>query len=71
MDYGRAYKHELDTLSEKGLPEDIATRLREYMDDLAVQGTSGLSVGRKYAYLLRLRRVALMIPDKFLDPAHP
>lgn len=69
MDYGRAYKHELDTLSEKGLPEDIATRLREYMDDLAVQGTSGLSVGRKYAYLLRLRRVALMIPDKFLDPS--
>ena len=53
------------------LPQEIVNTLKEYVDFLSISGKGGksLSTRRKYAYLIRLRKIASMIPDKFLNPA--
>lgn len=67
--YEKSFAREIDKLKDSNLPQPVMKTILEYMDDLQLQGTRGLSAGRKYAYLLRLRKVALIIPDSFLNPS--
>lgn len=39
--------------------------IKDFIEDL---GLEGISPGRQYAYVTRLRRIASIIPDKFLNP---
>ena len=68
-EYEKSFLRELDRVKESHLPRPIVKTILEYMDELQLQGTKGLSAGRKYAYLLRLRKVAFIIPDSFLNPS--
>ena len=66
MGYERALKTELKNLKKRGLPVEDVTVIKNFIEDLNLEG---ISQGRQYAYLTRLRRIASMIPDKFLDPS--
>ena len=66
MSYERALKTELKNLTERGLPLEDVNAIKNFVEDL---GLEGISQGRQYAYITRLRRIASMIPDKFLDPS--
>ena len=66
MTYEKQLKTELNKLSERGLPIDDVNKIRNFIEDL---GLEGISQGRLYAYVVRLRRIASIIPDKFLDPS--
>ena len=66
MSYENKLKTELKNLTERGLPINAAETIENFIEDLNLEG---ISKGRQYAYLIRLRRIASMIPDKFLDPS--
>ena len=66
MGYERALKTELKNLKERGLPIEDVTAIKNFIEDLNLEG---ISQGRQYAYLTRLRRIASMLPDRFLDPS--
>ena len=66
MSYENKLKTELKNLTERGLPINAAKTIENFIEDLNLEG---ISKGRQYAYLIRLRRIASMIPDKFLDPS--
>lgn len=66
MVFERELAHELSELENRNLPKDVVLRIREFVEDI---GLEGISPGRRYAYILRLRKIALIIPDKFLDPS--
>ena len=57
---------ELENLPKRGLPDLDVEKIREFIDDLKLDG---ISAGRQYAYVLRLKRIATIIPDKFLNPS--
>jgi integrase/ribosomal protein L40E len=71
VDYEKVLAREISRIGERGLPKEIVDRLLEYLDFLSITGNNGkgLSPGRKYAYFVRLRKVASMIPDEFLNPS--
>jgi integrase len=66
MEAPEQLKNEYEKLNKRGLPKKTVKRIREFIDDLDLQG---ISKGRQYAYILRLKKIALMIPDKFLEPS--
>lgn len=82
--YDQALEREIEKIGERELlveaikktglqklPQEIVNTLKEYVDFLSISGKGGksLSTGRKYAYLIRLRKIASMTSDKFLNPA--
>ena len=72
MTFEKELQRELDSLDKRGLSVKVVNKIREFDKDMAIQGKSstgeGLSTGRRYAYVLRLRKIADLIPDKFLNP---
>ena len=66
MSYENKLKTELKKLPERGLPNKDVAKIKDFIEDLSLEG---ISQGRLYAYLTRLRRIASIIPDKFLDPS--
>ncbi len=72
MTFEKELEKELESLDKRGLPNEIVKRIREFENEMELQGKStgeGLSSGRRYAYVLRLRKIAELIPDKFLNPS--
>ncbi|AAT42947.1 site-specific integrase [Picrophilus oshimae] len=65
MDYTLSLNKEIKKLDEIGLNKNSCEKIKEFIDDLTF---SGISDGRKYAYIIRLRKIALMLNDKFLNP---
>ena len=45
--------------------KENSKKILEFLDDLEL---NNLSVGRRYAYALRLRKIESLLKDKFLDP---
>jgi integrase len=66
MSYEKMLKTELKKLPERGLPKEDVTTIRDFIEDLNLEG---ISHGRQYAYVTRLRRIASIIPDRFLNPS--
>ncbi len=66
MVYERELERELQELDNRGLPLKVSKKIREFIEDIGFQG---ISPGRRYAYIIRLRKIASMIPSKFLNPS--
>jgi integrase len=66
MPYERELEREVEELDNRGLPPRVSKRIREFIQDTGLQG---ISPGRRYAYIIRLRKIASMIPSKFLNPS--
>ena len=59
-------KHEVSELDHRGIPNNAVVKIKEFLDDL---NSEGISASRRYAYVIRLRKIAAMIPKKFLNPS--
>lgn len=57
---------ELIRLSNSPLSRQIKEKINEFIDDIRL---AGLSVNRQYFYAIRLRQIASLIPDSFLNPS--
>ena len=58
--------NELLRLDRTDLDVDVKNKIREFVDDIRL---AGLSVNRQYFYAIRLRQIASLIPDTFLNPS--
>lgn len=65
MTYEDGLERERRKLTESSLSEDSKEKILEFIDDLSLQK---ISAGRRYAYILRLRKIAEIIPNEFLNP---
>ena len=57
---------ELIRLANSPLSPLIIEKINEFIDDIRL---AGLSVNRQYFYAIRLRQIASLIPDSFLNPS--
>ena len=57
---------ELIRLANSPLSPHVKEKITEFIDDIRL---SGLSVNRQYFYAIRLRQIASLIPDSFLNPS--
>ncbi|MDS0257132.1 tyrosine-type recombinase/integrase [Thermoplasmatales archaeon AK] len=57
---------ELLRLEKTDLNDEIKVKIRGFIDDIRL---AGLSVNRQYFYAIRLRQIASLIPDSFLNPS--
>ncbi|BAB59822.1 TVG0680586 [Thermoplasma volcanium GSS1] len=57
---------EIGRLENSDIPRVVKDKIREFVDDILL---SGLSLNRQYFYAIRLRQIASLIPDKFLNPS--
>lgn len=57
---------EIGRLENSDIPRVVKDKIREFVDDIRL---SGLSLNRQYFYAIRLRQIASLIPDKFLNPS--
>ena len=57
---------ELIRLANSPLSPQVKEKITEFIDDIRL---SGLSVNRQYFYAIRLRQIASLIPDSFLNPS--
>jgi integrase len=57
---------ELARLERADLPIEDKKRIRDFVYDIKL---AGLSINRQYFYAIRLRQIASIIPDKFLNPS--
>jgi integrase len=58
--------NELLRLDKTGLNTEVKNKITEFIDDIRL---AGLSVNRQYFYAIRLRQIASLIPDTFLNPS--
>ncbi len=65
MDYTFYLQREIKKIDSIKINKESKEKIKEFIDDLTF---SGLSDGRKYAYIIRLRKIALMLNDRFLNP---
>lgn len=65
MDYTVYLQREIRKLDSIDISQESREKIREFIDDLTF---AGLSDGRKYAYIIRLRKFAVMLGDRFLNP---
>ncbi|MGC8645211.1 MAG: hypothetical protein ACP5UO_02950, partial [Thermoplasmata archaeon] len=61
----RAFQREMREIYNRGLPKEVATTIVNFINEVSLE----LSLSRLYAYILRLRLMAQMIPDRFLNPS--
>jgi integrase len=66
--YEKELDRELENLSKRGVPREIVRVIRKFNDDLRM-ASKPISAGRRYSYVIRLRKFAKMIPKKFLNPS--
>ena len=66
--FERELEREIENLDKRGLPIKIVRTIREFNDDLKM-ASKPISAGRRYAYVIRLRKIAKMIPKRFLNPS--
>ena len=57
---------EMGRLADESLPDGAKARIREFVDECEAQG---LSLQRRYFYLVRLRHIACMLGERFLSPS--
>ncbi|KPV47655.1 MULTISPECIES: site-specific integrase [Acidiplasma] len=65
MDYTFYLQREIKKIDSIKINKESKEKIKEFIDDLTF---SGISDGRKYAYIIRLRKIALMLNDRFLNP---
>ena len=65
MDYTVYLQREIRKLDSMDISQESREKIREFIDDLTF---AGLSDGRKYAYIIRLRKFAVILGDRFLNP---
>ena len=58
--------NEFSRLDRSDLSAEVKSRIKEFVDDIRL---AGLSVNRQYFYAIRLRQIASLIPDTFLNPS--
>ena len=58
--------NELSRLDRTDLSAEVKSRIKEFVDDIRL---AGLSVNRQYFYAIRLRQIASLIPESFLNPS--
>ena len=68
MNYEDVLERERKKIENSTLPEGVKDKIKEFIDDISI-GQGRLSAGRRYAYILRLRKIAEIIPDQFLNPS--
>ncbi|MEM3198251.1 MAG: hypothetical protein QXJ85_01815 [Thermoplasmata archaeon] len=66
MSFKKELKTELEKLNNRGPSAEIVNRIKDFDEELNLEG---ISTGRRYAYILRLRKIASLIPEKFLNPS--
>jgi integrase len=64
--YGFTIKKEMERLDRTGIPSASKDAIRNFLNDIRVKDS--LSDNRIYFYAVRLRKVAEIIPDGFLNP---
>jgi integrase len=57
---------ELMRLERADIPESDKKKIKEFVYDIRL---AGLSISRQYFYAIRLRQIASLIPDGFLNPS--
>ena len=57
---------ELSRLTRSDLSNEVKEQINEFISDIHL---SGLSVNRQYFYAIRLRQIASLVPDRFLNPS--
>lgn len=57
---------ELARLERMDLDDDVKDKIKDFLYDIRLEG---LSISRQYFYVVRLRQIASIIPDKFLNPS--
>lgn len=65
MDYSELLKRESNKLKRLNIPPASKDAIRGFIRDLTIDG---ISPGRLYAYILRLRIIAVDLGDKFTNP---
>ena len=65
MDYAFYLSREMNKLDTIEVSQDAKNAIKDFINDLTF---AGISDGRKYAYVIRLRKIAVMLKDRFLDP---
>lgn len=68
MNYDAVLERERIKVENSTLPAENKVKIIEFIDDVSV-GQARLSTGRRYAYILRLRKIAEIIPEQFLNPS--
>ncbi len=58
--------NEFSRLDRSDLSAEVKNKIKEFIYDIRL---SGLSVNRQYFYAIRLRQIASLIPDSFLNPS--
>ncbi len=66
MDYSELLKRETNKLAHLNIPPASKDAIRGFIRDLTIDG---ISPGRLYAYILRLRIIAVDLGDKFTNPS--
>ncbi|MEM4395170.1 MAG: hypothetical protein QXW48_01160 [Thermoplasmata archaeon] len=66
MSFEKELKTELEKLNNRGPSAEIVNRIKDFDEELNLEG---ISTGRRYTYILRLRKIASLIPEKFLHPS--
>ena len=66
--YEKELDREIKNLDKRGLPIKAVKTIKQFNEDLRM-GSKPISAGRRYAYVIRLRKIAKMIPKKFLNPS--
>ena len=47
------------------MPYLVKNAIKDFINDLTFEG---ISDGRKYAYVIRFRKISVMLKDRFMDP---
>ena len=68
--FERELEREIKNLDKRGLPIKIVKTIKEFNDILQMV-SKPISAGRRYAYVIRLRKIAKMIPKRFLNEHIP
>ena len=58
--------NELVRLDRTDLSTEVKDKIKEFVSDIHL---AGLSINRQYFYAIRLRQIASLIPDTFLNPS--